>query len=92
MRSITVLLITRYYIKSWRMRWVGHVACTREERKVYKVLGQRPEGNRPLGKLRHRWEDGIRRDLADIGRGWRWIHLAQRRGQWRALVNVAMNL
>jgi hypothetical protein len=45
--------------KSRRMRWAGHVACMGEERKMYKVLVGKPEGKRPLGRPRHRWEDGI---------------------------------
>jgi hypothetical protein len=45
-------------IKSRRMKWAGHVTRIGEERKVYKVLGGKPEGKRPLGKPRHRWLDG----------------------------------
>jgi hypothetical protein len=45
-------------IKPRRMRWAGHVAHMGEERKAYKVLMGKPEGKRPLGKLRHKWEDG----------------------------------
>jgi hypothetical protein len=47
-------------IKSRRMRWMGHVAHMGEERKVYKVFVGKPEGRRPLRRLRHRWEDGLR--------------------------------
>jgi hypothetical protein len=43
-------------IKSRRMRWAGHVARMGEERKVYKVLMGKPEGKRPLGSPRHRWD------------------------------------
>jgi hypothetical protein len=76
-------------IKSRRMRWAGHVACMGKERNVYKVLMGKPEGKRPLGRPRHRWEDGIRMDLREIGWGSvEWIHLAQD----RALVNAVMNL
>jgi hypothetical protein len=50
-------------IKSMRLRWVGHVARMEEERKVLKVLMGKPEGKRPLGRPRSRWEDGIRMDL-----------------------------
>jgi hypothetical protein len=53
-------------IKSRRMRWAGHVARMVEGRKVYKVLVGKPEGKRPLGRPRHRWEDGIRMDLTEI--------------------------
>jgi hypothetical protein len=56
-------------IKSRRMRWAGHVARMGEERKVYKVLMGKPEGKRPLGRPRRRWEDGIRMDLREIGLG-----------------------
>jgi hypothetical protein len=56
-------------IKSRRMRWAGHVARMGEERKVYKVLVGKPEGERPLGRPRSRWEDGIRIDLREIGWG-----------------------
>jgi hypothetical protein len=56
-------------IKSRRMGWAGHVALMREERKVYKVLVGKPEGKRPLGRPRRRWEDGIRMDFKEIGWG-----------------------
>jgi hypothetical protein len=56
-------------IKSRRMRWAGYVARMGEDRYVYKVLMGRPEGKRPLGRLRHRREDGIRMDLWEIGCG-----------------------
>jgi hypothetical protein len=64
-------------VKSKRMRWTGHVACMGEERKVYKVLVGKPEGKRPLGRSRRRWEDGIRINLGEIGLGGvDWIRLA----------------
>jgi hypothetical protein len=50
-------------IKSRRMRWERHVAHMGEERKLYRVLARKPEGKRPLGRPRCRWEDGIRMDL-----------------------------
>jgi hypothetical protein len=56
-------------IKSRRMRWAGHVARKGEERNVYKVLLGKPEGKRPFGRPRRRWEDGIRMNLRDIIRG-----------------------
>jgi hypothetical protein len=64
-----------------------------EERNVYKVLIGKPDGKRPLGRPRHRWEDGIRMALREIG--WRsvdWIQLAQDRDRWQAVVNTVMNL
>jgi hypothetical protein len=51
------------------MRWGGHVTHVEEERKVYKVLVGKPKGKRPLGRPRHKWEDGIRLDLREIGWG-----------------------
>jgi hypothetical protein len=45
------------------------VACKGKERKVYRVLVGKPKEKRPLGRLRHRWEDGIRIDLKEIGWG-----------------------
>jgi hypothetical protein len=62
------------------------------ERKVYKVLVGESEGKRPLRRPRCRWEDGIRMDLLEIGRGVEWIQLAQDRDWWRAFVNTVMNL
>jgi hypothetical protein len=80
-------------IQSRRMRWAGHMARMGEERKVYKVLMGKPEGKKPLGRSRCRWEDGIRMDLREIGWGSvEWIHLAQDRDRWRAVVNTVMNL
>jgi hypothetical protein len=65
----------------------------REERKVYKVLVGKPEGKRPLGRPRRRWEDGIRIDLREIGLGGvDWIRLDQDRDRWRAVVSAVMNL
>jgi hypothetical protein len=80
-------------VKSRRMRWAGHVACMGEERKVYKVLVGNPEGKSPLGRPRHRWEDGIRMDLRETGLGGvDWICLAQDRDRWRDVVSVVINL
>jgi hypothetical protein len=80
-------------IKSGRMRWAGHVARMGEGRGVYRVLVGRPEGKRPLGRPRRRWEDKIKMDLREIGidRA-NWIPLAQDRLQWQAFVNTVMNL
>jgi hypothetical protein len=80
-------------VKSRRMGWAWHVARMGEERKVYKVLVGKPEGKKPLGRPRHRWEDGIRMDLREIGLGGvDWIRLSQDRHWWRAVVSAVMNL
>jgi hypothetical protein len=80
-------------IKGRRMRWAGHVASMGEVRGAYTILVGRPEGRRPLGRPRHRWEDNIKMDLREIGFGdVNWIHLAQDRDRCRALVNTVMNL
>jgi hypothetical protein len=64
-----------------------------EGRGVYRVLVGRPEGKRPLGRPRHRWEDNIKMDLREIGNyGPNWIQLAQDRVQWWAFVNTVMKL
>ena len=80
-------------IKSRRMRWAWHVARMGEGRGVYRVLVGKPEGRRPLGRLRRRWEDNIMLDLREVGCGCvDWMELAQDRDRWRALVSVVMNL
>ena len=67
-------------IKSRRMRWVGNVAGMGEGRGVYMVLVGKPEGKRPLGRPRHRWEDNIKMGLQDVGyRGTNLIDLSQNR-------------
>ena len=79
-------------IKLIRMRWVGHVARMGERRGVYRVVVGKPEGERPLGRPRCRWEDNIKVDLQEVGcGGMDWIELAQDRDRWRALVNLVMN-
>ena len=79
-------------IKSRRMRWAGHVARMGEGRGVYRVLVGKPEGKRPLGRPRRRWEDNIRMDLQEVGLGYEgWIGLAQDRDRWRALVSAVRN-
>jgi hypothetical protein len=68
--------------KSRRMRWAGHVARMGEGRGVYRVLVGRPEGTRPPGRPRRRWEDNIKMVLREIGiDGANWIQLAQDRVQ-----------
>ena len=74
-------------IKLRRMIWAGHVARMGERRDVYRVLVEKTDGNRPLGKPRRTWEDNIKIDLQEVGCGGvDWIELAQDRERWRALV------
>jgi hypothetical protein len=62
-------------------------------RGVYRVLVGKPEGRRPMGRPRRRWEDNIRMDLREVGCGdMDWMELAQDRDRWRALVGTVMNL
>jgi len=64
-----------------------------ERRSVYRVLVGKPEGKKPLGRTKRRWEDDIKIDLLEVGcGGMDWIELAQDRDRWRALVNAVMNL
>jgi len=65
-------------IKSKRIRWAEHVVCMGEKRGVYEVLVGKPEGRRPIGRPRHRWEDNIKMDLQEVGcGGMNWIELGQ---------------
>ena len=79
--------------KSKRIKWAEHVARMGEKRGVYRVLVGKPEGKRPLGRPRPRWEDDIKIDLQEFGcGGMDWIEVAHGRDRWRALVNAVMNL
>jgi hypothetical protein len=80
-------------MKSRRMRLAGHVARMREKRNAYRLLVEKPEGRRQLGRPRRRWVDNIRMYLLELR--WDdvdWIGLAQDRNRWRALVNSVLNL
>jgi len=71
------------------MRWVGHVARIGEDRGVQRVLVGKPEGQRPMGRPRCRWEDNIKMDLQEVGGGHGdCMELAQDRDRWRALVGT----
>jgi len=64
-----------------------------EKRGVYRVLVGKPDGKRPLGRPRRRWDNNIKMDHQVVGcRGMDWIDLTQDRDRWRALVNAVMNL
>jgi hypothetical protein len=76
-------------VKSGRMRWAGHVARMGEDRGVHRGLVGKPEGKRPLGRPRRRWEDNIKMNLQEVGGGGGdWMEMAQDRDSWRALVGT----
>jgi hypothetical protein len=75
------------------MRWAGNVARIGEKRNAHRLLVEKPEGKRPLGRPRRRWVDNIRMDLGEVGWGdVDWIGLAQNRNRWILLVNSVLNL
>jgi hypothetical protein len=79
-------------VKSRRISWVGHVARMGEGRVVHRVLVAKPEGKRPLGRPRLRWEDNIKMDFQEVGGGrGDWMELAQDRCIWRALAGTVRN-
>ena len=80
-------------VKSRRMRWAGHVARMGDGRGVHRVLIGKPEGKRPLGRPRRRWECNIKMDLREVGGGGGdWMELAQDRDRWWVLVSTVRNL
>ena len=72
-------------VKSRRMRWPGHVARMEEDSGVHRLLVGKPEGKRPLGRTRRRWEDNIKMDLqvvgGVVGTGWSWLRIGTDGGQ-----------
>ena len=69
------------------------MACMGEGRGVHRVLVGKPDGMRPLGRHRRRWEDNIKMDLQEVGGSCGdWMELAQNRDGWRALVGMVRNL
>jgi len=80
-------------MKSRRLWCAGHVARMGGKRSLYSILVGRPARRRPLGRLRRRWEDNIRRDLREVGvRDENWLDIAQNRIQWPTFVTAAMHL
>jgi hypothetical protein len=65
-KSINILPFITVVVSIRRMRWAGHVARMGEKRNAYRILVGMPEGNRPLGRPRHRWVDNIKIDLIEI--------------------------
>ena len=75
------------------MRWAGHVARMGERRGAYRDLVGKSEGERPLGRPRHRWEDNTKMGLQEVSCSCvDWIEVVQDRDRWWALVNAVMNL
>ena len=82
-----------WVIKSRGMSWAGHVTGMGERKDVKRVSVGKPEGKRPLGRPRLRWEDNIKMNLQEVGcGGMDWIELAQDSDRCRAFVNAVMNL
>jgi hypothetical protein len=80
-------------IESRRKRWKGHVAYTAVRRGTNRVLMERSEQNRPLGRAGHRWEDNIKMDLQRVRwGGMEWTYPTQDRHRWQVLVNAVMTL
>ena len=80
-------------LKSRRLRWAGHIARMEQSRNTYRVLMGKPEGKRPLGRSRRRWEDNIKIDLREVHCDpGDWIVIAQDSDQCRACVRAVMNL
>jgi hypothetical protein len=80
-------------IKSRIRSWGEHVKHRGKTSGAYKGLVGKPEGQRPCGRPRRRWEDNIKMDIQEVRWvGMDWIDMAWDRDRWRALINVAMNL
>jgi hypothetical protein len=80
-------------IKSRRFICVGHVSRMEATRNTFKILVREPEGKTPIGRLRHRWEDNIKINLQEVGfEDADWIHLAENKSRWRALVSTVLNI
>jgi len=74
------------------MRRAGHVARMGDRKGVCRVLVGKPEGKRPFGRPKHRWEDNIKIDIQGVGcGGMNWIELVQEKDRWRELVNVVLS-
>jgi hypothetical protein len=95
LRALLSVLLTRYYLSNQieHMRWEGNVARVGDRRGVYRAMVGKPEGKRPLGRPRRRWEDNVKMGLQEFGwEGMEWIELPQDRDRRRALVNAVTNL
>ena len=88
-----LFLLAWYLYKIEKNEMGGACSTNGERRGLYRVFVGKPEGKRPLGRPRRRWENNIKSDIKEVG--WRsmvWIDLAEDRDRWRALVNAVMNL
>ena len=79
--AMLLLILRKYRLQSVfhkrPMRWAGHVVCMGDMRGIFRVMVGKPEGKRPLGRQRRRWEDNIKMDLQEVGcGGMDWIELA----------------
>ena len=80
-------------VKSRRLLWAGHVTLMGNEKRAWKLHIGKPEGKRPVGRPRMRWENKINHDLGEVDyAGDDWKTLAEDRKVWKAFVHVAMNL
>jgi hypothetical protein len=87
-------MLTQYFSgdKTEKNEVGGARSAEGEEKGVYRVLVGNPEGKRPLGRPRRRWDSDIRIDLQEVGcGGMDWIGLAEDKGRWWAIVNAVMN-
>jgi len=95
LRALLSLRLTKYNLSSQieHVRWEGNVARMGDRRDVCRALVRKPEGKRPLGRPRRRWEDNIKMDIQEVGcGGMDWTDVTQDRDRWRAFVNAVMNL
>ena len=89
LKSVQALQVKHAYFAYYCFK---NSSNTGESRGVYRVLVGKPEGKRPLGIPRRRWEDNIKMDLQEVGcGGMDWMDLARDRDRWRALVTAVMN-
>ena len=81
-----------FLIQLTNMRLAGYIEGVEEKRGVYRVLVGKPEGKKPLGRPRRRWEENIKLELQEVGCGdMGWVELAQNKDRWLAFVNAVMN-
>ena len=94
-RSVICFSLSKHLSANYYHRQLAEVYVARmgEGRGVHRVLLGKPDGKRPQGRPRRRWEDNIKMDLQEVGGGCGdWMELAQDRDRWRELVSTMMNL